>query len=153
MLTHARQSRVHSLNLQSIGGSWTLQHSRLGAIFRTLLLPDAEDQDTEVTHEAFTARLFITPVSAPSPSFQIVIDLASKTHQDRAIYFTPTLTFRAMVPDDSEVFRVVEGGSIKKLKRLINSGRASLGDCDSMGRSLLNVSYLKNEQHALHTLN
>lgn len=117
-----------------------------------MLLPDAEDQDTESANEAFAARLLITPVSAPSSNFQIVIDLALKTHQDRAIYFTPTLTFRAMVPDDSEVFRVVEGGSVKKLKKLISSGRASLGDCDSMGRSLLNVSQSKDEEHAPHTL-
>ena len=139
--------------MQSIVRSWTLQHSRLDAIFRTMLLPDAEDQDIESSDEAFAARLLITPASAPSSNIQIVIDLASKTHQDRAIYFTPTITFRAMVPDDSEVFRVVEGGSVKKLKKLISSGRASLGYCDSMGRSLLNVSQSKAEEHALHTLN
>lgn len=138
--------------MQSIVRSWTLQHSRLDAIFRTMLLPDAEDQDIESSDEAFAARLLITPASAPSSNIQIVIDLASKTHYDRAIYFTPTITFRAMVPDDSEVFRVVEGGSVKKLKKLISSGRASLGDCDSMGRSLLNVSQSEAEEHALHTL-
>jgi len=108
-----------------------------------MLHPDAEDQDTESADEAFAAKLLITPMSAPISNFQIVIDVASKTYHDRTIYLTPTLTFRAIVPDDSEVFRVVEGGSVGKLKRLLSSGAASLEDCDSMGRSLLNVSLFR----------
>ena len=88
-------------------------------------------------------------MSAPKSNFQIVIDVASKTYHDRTIYLTPVLTFRAIVPDDSEVFRVVEGGSVRKLKNLLNNGMASLGDCDSMGRSLLNVSIRRAAMHAL----
>ena len=117
-----------------------LGNGRLDAIFRTVILPDAEDQDTESADDAFAAKLLITPVSAPNSNFQIVIDVASKTYRDRTMYLTPMLTFRAIVPDDSELFRVVEGGSVRKLKKLLNNGMASLGDCDSMGRSLLNVS-------------
>ena len=105
-----------------------------------MIPPDAEEQDTESAEEAFAAKLLITPVSAPISNFQIVVDVASKTYHDRTMYLAPILTFRAIVPDDSEVFRVVEGGSVRKLKKLLDSGKASLGDCDSMGRSLLNVS-------------
>lgn len=118
-----------------------------------MILPDAEDQDTESADEAFTAKLLITPVSAPKSNFQIVIDVASKKYHDRTMYLTPMLTFRAIVPDDSEVFRVVEGGSVRKLKKLLASGAASLGDCDSMGRSLLNVSNCRAVMHALFELN
>ena len=136
--------RVPDVNLQSTTHSWTLQHARLDAIFKRFLLPDAGDQDTESADEEFAAKLLITPVSVPSSNFQIVIDLASKIHQNRITYFTPMLTFRAMIPNDSEVFRVVKGGSVKKLKKLLSSGAASLGDCDSMGRSLLNVGICQN---------
>lgn len=120
-------------------------------MFKTMLLPDAEDQDTESVNEAFSAKIVVTPTSASLSNFQIVIDTASRAYHDRTIYFTPTLTFRPMLPTDSEVFRVVEGGSVKKLKKLLNSGAASLGDCDPMGRSLLNVSIYDDAKHALHT--
>ncbi len=104
-----------------------------------MLLPDIQEQDTESFDEEFAAKMLVTPTSASLSSYQIVIDIASRINQNRTICFTPTLTFRVMVPDDSEVFRVVKGGSVKKLKKLLQSGVASLGDCDSEGRSLLNV--------------
>ena len=126
--------------MRSIVRSWTLRHARLDASFKTMLLPDAEGQDTDCTNEAFAAKLLVTPTSDLPSSFQIIVDIASRAYQNRTIYFEPTLTFRAMVPDDSEVFRVVEAGSVKKLKRLLSNRAASLRDCDSMGRSLLNVS-------------
>ena len=118
-----------------------------------MILPDAEDQAAEGAEEAFAAKLLITPVSASSSNFQIVIDVASKTYHDRTMILTPMLKFRAIIPDDSEVFRVVEGGSVRKLKTLLNNGTASLGDCDSMGRSLLNVSISRAVNHALTEFN
>ena len=105
-----------------------------------MLLQENEDCDATDAVEAFAAKVVVTPTSTPLSSVQIVIDLASKTHQNRMVHFTPTLTFRAMIPGDSEVFRVVQRGSVKKLKKLLSSGAASLGDCDPEGRSLLNVS-------------
>ncbi|KAL9065483.1 MAG: hypothetical protein Q9161_008188 [Pseudevernia consocians] len=132
-----RRRRAPSANLQSIARSWITRYGRLDASFKTTLFPDPEDLDTESADEAFAAKLLVTPTSASVSNLQIVIDIASRTYQNRTIYFTPTLTFRAMVADDSEVFRVVGGGSVKKLGMLLSSGAASLGDCDSMGRSLL----------------
>lgn len=105
-----------------------------------MLMADNEDCDTEIADEAFAAKVVVTPTSAVRSNFQIIIDLASKTYQNHTVHFPPTLTFRAMIPDDSEVFRVVERGSVKNLKKLLSSGAASLGDCDTRGRSLLNVS-------------
>ena len=52
-----------------------------------------------------------------------------------------------MVADNSEVFRVVSRGSVKKLRILLSNGAASLGDRDSMGRSLLNVSIYNDVKH------
>ena len=104
-----------------------------------MLLPETEDNDTESADEAFATKVVITPASAPISRSQIVIDVASRMYRNRVTYFTPTLTFRAMIPNDSEVFRVVKGGSVKRLKKLLSSGAASLGDCDEKGRSLLNV--------------
>ena len=122
---------------------------RLDAFFKTTLFPDTEELDTESADEAFAAKILVTPTQASASNLQIAIDTVSRTYRNRTIYFTPTLTFRAMVADDSEVFRVVEGGSVKKLRMILSSGKASLGDCDSMGRSLLNVSIYKPVKHTL----
>lgn len=113
-------------------------------------LSSTEDQDRGSADEAFAAKLLFTPASTSHSNVQVIIDIASCADQNHKVFFTPTLTFRAMVPSDSEVFRVVEGGSVKKLKKLLSSGAASLGDCDSMGRSLLNVS-LRGQKHALRS--
>lgn len=135
-------------SFQNIVRSWTLQNGRINASFKTMPLSNPEDQDTISAGEAFAVKLLVTPASTSLSSYQVIIDIASIAYQNRTVCFTPTLTFRAMVPSDSEVFRVVEGGSVKKLKKLLSSGAASLGDCDSMGRSLLNVS-LRGQKHAL----
>ena len=137
---NSRQRRTPTVNLQNIIRDWTLGHARLAAVFRTMLLSDTEYQDTESV-ETFAAKLIVTPTWAQPSKFQIILDIASREYQDRTVSFTPTLIFRAMIPDDSEVFRVVEGGSVRKLKRLLSTGAASLGDCDPEGRSLLNVSH------------
>ena len=113
-----------------------------------MLLQDTKDHDTE-SAETFAAKLIVTPTSAQLSKIQIIIDIASREYQNRTVSFTPTLTFRAIVPDDSEVFHVVLSGSVHKLKRLLSSGGASLGDCDSMGRSLLNVSLCRHVKRAL----
>ena len=118
-----------------------------------MILSDAEDQTTESAAEAFAAKLLIILVSASSSKTQIVVDVASKTYHDRTMFLTPMLAFRAIVLDNSEVFRVVEIGSVRKLRKLLNNGTASVGDCDLMGRSLLNVSISRAINHALHEFN
>lgn len=138
-----RPSRIPKDRLQSIVQSWTLQDVRLDAFFKNIALQDAEDQGTKSADEAFAAKLLFTPISASLSSSKIVINLASRIYRNNTVYLTPTLTFHAMIPDDSEIFRVVKRGSVRKLKKLVSSGAASLGDCDSMGRSLVNVR-LKN---------
>ena len=132
--------------------SWDLRHSRLSASFKKMLMADKEDGNTESADEAFAAKVVITPTTTTLSNFQIIIDLASRTCQNGTVYFTPALTFRAMIPDDSEVFHIVQRGSVKKLKKLLSSGAASLGDHDSVGRSLLNVSLYEGAKDAQHTL-
>ena len=117
-----------------------------------MLIQETEDQNKE-NAETLAAKLTITPTAAQNSKFKIIIDIASREYQNHAVCFTSTLTFHAIVPDDSEVFRVVEGGSVRKLKKLLDSGTASLGDCDSMGRSLLNVSISREVMHALIEFN
>ena len=127
--------------------SWELRHSRLDASFKTMLMADKEDNNTESADEAFAAKVIVTPTTTTLSNVQIIVDLASRTYRNRTVHLIPTLTFRAMIPFGSEVFRVVQRGSVKKLKKLLSIGAASLGDCDPEGRSLLNVSSYEDAKH------
>jgi len=49
------------------------------------------------------------------------------------------LTYQAMVPNDSEVFKIVDAGDVEALKKAFVMKTASLTDRDEDGRSLLSV--------------
>lgn len=51
----------------------------------------------------------------------------------------PTLSFCAIIPDDSRIFTLTSEGNLKGMINHIRQGHASLTDCDSRGRTLLNV--------------
>jgi hypothetical protein len=49
------------------------------------------------------------------------------------------LTYQAMVPNDSEVFKIIDAGDVEALKKALAMKTASLTDRDENGRSLLSV--------------
>ena len=51
----------------------------------------------------------------------------------------PRLSFHPIVPCGADIFTAVKQGDIDWMLELLNTGKASLRDCDSEGRSLLNV--------------
>lgn len=53
----------------------------------------------------------------------------------------PMLLFHPIVPDNAEILDAVKTGNVNMMLELFNAGKASLQDCDSEGRSLLNVSF------------
>lgn len=57
-------------------------------------------------------------------------------------YFSPqpTLSFCAIIPDDSRIFTLTSEGDLEGMINHIQQGHASLTDCDSKGRTLLNAS-------------
>ena len=57
----------------------------------------------------------------------------------------PGLFFHPIVPMDAEIFEAVETGDVDWMLELLNAGKASLQDCDSEGRSLLNVCHRPDE--------
>lgn len=52
----------------------------------------------------------------------------------------PTLSFHALLPENSEIFWAIEDGAMTCMLELLNDKKASLTDCDTEGRSLLCVS-------------
>ncbi|KAL9620343.1 MAG: hypothetical protein Q9160_005142 [Pyrenula sp. 1 TL-2023] len=57
-----------------------------------------------------------------------------------AFTFSPTISFHAMIPNDSQIFDLVRRGDVDHMIKLLEGGLASLNDCDEDGHSLLWVS-------------
>jgi len=53
--------------------------------------------------------------------------------------FPMKLTYQAMVPNDSEVFEIVDSGDVEALQKALAAKTTSLTDRDEDGRSLLSV--------------
>lgn len=101
---------------------------------------DISDEDTiESTDEAFATRLAIIPGRNlnRAPSFRVVFDFTPHLNP------SATITYQAMISNNSEVFQIVENGQINELTDTLAKGTARLTDRDEEGRSLLNVSCYK----------
>ncbi|KAL0256667.1 hypothetical protein SLS55_009063 [Diplodia seriata] len=56
----------------------------------------------------------------------------------------PMLSVHVIVPDDSDIFKLIKNDDLRGVVELLEQGRASLRDCDTKGRSLLSyASYAK----------
>jgi hypothetical protein len=88
----------------------------------------------------YTAEVVLTLPARRNRPAQIRFLLSQQVTPELNTTLTPMLSARQMIPDDSEVFRTAATGTVKALRDLLCARKASLSDCDSKGRSLINVS-------------
>ena len=91
--------------------------------------------------EVFEGRVSFV---AASETFNMKLDFCflQRVSERASHIMNPTISFHCVRPDNAEVFKVVSHGNVEVLFDMIESGLASLTDCDTKGRSLLNVSKL-----------
>lgn len=94
--------------------------------------------DEEVT-ETFTGTLTLLP-KTKERNMKIRAFFTQKKLASGSFSFLPTLSFHAVIPDDSKVFQIIKRGDLDGLCRMLQDRLASLTDCDTQGRSLLWVS-------------
>ncbi|KAH8593914.1 hypothetical protein B0O99DRAFT_193320 [Bisporella sp. PMI_857] len=94
---------------------------------------DNQYNDTPNDSE-IAARLSITPNQPVESPVRIVLDFLPLHHP------LARITYQAMRPNDSEVFKIAKSGCINWLIEAIQQGTASLTDRDEEGRSLLNYA-------------
>lgn len=94
----------------------------------------------EFSKEHFSARIKLTPSSITGSKVQIILDLSQEFTKKGNILLTPLLSFRSIIPYNSEVFNIVQFEPISSLRKALAEKSASLTDCDPDGRSLLNVN-------------
>jgi hypothetical protein len=94
--------------------------------------------------EQYYANITITPPLDTTNVHnvpQIVFQLARETTQYTSTLLTPIINFRRTRPDDNEIFTIARFGTSEELQRALFNGKASLNDCDTKGRSLINVNH------------
>ena len=97
------------------------------------------DISADETSESFDVSVIYVP-SNPSKA-HVAFSLSQRTFLEGCSFRNPVLSVSAMIPDDSEVFRVIKNGDLDRLVRMLALRQASLADRDTRGRCLLNVSY------------
>lgn len=128
--------KLDSFSWQTAAGLFDIQYYE--QFLRHRNQPDLET-DEAIQEEEFSARVVYTPPSTTTPTSQLILNLSQRLTNGKNILSIPALSFRSIVPNNSAVFRIVQHGSIYELQKAISEGSASLGDCDSKGRPLLNV--------------
>jgi hypothetical protein len=88
--------------------------------------------------KSFAGTISILP-RTKQRQMQIRASFFQHMTQNGAYSFAPTISFHAVIPNDSKVFQLIEDGDLDGLKQMLQDGLASLTDCDTNGRSLLGV--------------
>ncbi|ERF72537.1 hypothetical protein EPUS_02818 [Endocarpon pusillum Z07020] len=102
--------------------------------------PNVGDEETiNFADEAFTVRMAMVPSRKVAASSLIMFDFTPHLNLPAKI------TYRAMIPNHSEVFRIVKRGQVKELIQALEEGTARLTDRDEDGRSLLNYAVHSSE--------
>jgi len=94
----------------------------------------------EQATQHFRAKIVFTPPATFSSVPQTTVHLATHTKSYTSTLLTPLISFRTIIPLDSEIFKIATFGTSTDLQILLSSGKASLTDCDPYGRSPINVS-------------
>ena len=102
----------------------------------------SEDSDTKEcsAEEKFSARIVFIPTSSTDLRTKVILNVSQKSTSTGSLLSTPMLSFRSIIPEDSETIEIVEFGTLRDLQKAFSEGTASITDCNPDGRSLLNVS-------------
>lgn len=101
------------------------------------------EEQVDQENAIFTGTLTITPTSQEvvrKQSLRLTASLQQKVQYEGYYSLKPTLSFSAVLPVNSEVFKMAKDGNVEGLMKLLQDGEASLSDCDTAGRQLLHVS-------------
>lgn len=139
-LSHLEPSPNHRLingssKVLRVGGTWRTPYGRVLANFwRTHTSSERKSvEEGPSSQSSITTRIAIHPNGNCVP-LRIVLDLDPRLNPSARI------TYQATIPNNSEIFSIIEHGELEDLVKALENKTASLTDRDEEGRSLLNVS-------------
>lgn len=86
--------------------------------------------DKAVVTETFAGSLTLMP-KTKKRRMKIRAFFVQNVIKRGAFSISPTISFHAVIPDDSEVFHCIRNGDLRGLIKLLEEGLASLTDCDT----------------------
>lgn len=95
---------------------------------------------TGVVEQLFL-NIAITPPSDACSVPRTVFHLSRETSEYKSTLLTPIISFRRTRPASDDIFQIARHGTSEALQKALSSGQASLSDCDTKGRSLINVGH------------
>jgi hypothetical protein len=131
-LLKRRKSQHHTAITLSVGNG-----GRIDVWTRTCNGNFGSDEDDLV--EQVYVNITITPPRGTYSVPQTAFRLSRETSQYKSTLLTPIISFRRTRPDSDDIFKIARYGTSEALQRALSSGKASLTDCDTKGRSLVNV--------------
>lgn len=118
--------------------AWTRPNGRVEVSFWTTLsgshLEPTDVENTTSTRGSFNAKVIVIPKPLTASRALVMFDFTP--HLD----LSAKITYSAMIPNGSEIFRIVGGDQVEELAHALQEGTARLTDRDEDGRSLLSVS-------------
>ncbi len=116
-------------------GTWQNRHGKVLAEFTSVQASEHGIVGKGCLQSFVTAKIAIQSNVGALGAFRIALDLNPRLSP------SATITYQAILPNDSEIFKIVRSGKPKDLLKALEAKTASLTDRDEEGRSLLNVSY------------
>ena len=92
----------------------------------------------ENAQEVFSGSISFMPHHSSS-RYKIAASFLQKSMHEGSYSMAPQISFCAIIPAESKVFRRIQSGDLEGLIDMLELNLASLQDCDPLGRSLLNV--------------
>jgi hypothetical protein len=89
---------------------------------------------------SFMSVITFTADKSQYKQFMLSIHLIQIHGLDGSNVLSPCIIGHAVIPDDAPILQAIRDGNLEEFKRLLENGQARVWDCDSDGRSLLNVS-------------
>jgi hypothetical protein len=104
---------------------------------KTVEVESRNSDGTEVIDSLIT--LYLEPRISGSGLPVTVQFGETKTHTGVS-FINPVILAYRIVPNESEVFKMIENDDLEGLKSLLADGKATIRDCDEFGATLLHVS-------------
>jgi hypothetical protein len=118
--------------------SWLTPYGRVNAILSTTPTDSFFDiEEASIPKDITAAKVIITPTTTRIP-FCIEFDMKLQAYPDNPLN-SIKITYHAICPDDSDIFRIASYGSVEELRYILTDETARLTDRDTEGRSLLAV--------------
>jgi hypothetical protein len=128
-----------SFSQQTTAGKVEVYHKKQRSLKRHGYSEDSGTSESS-GEEKFSARIVFVPTRSTGLRTKVILNVFQEPTSTGILFSTPILSYRSIIPETSEIFQIVQWGTLGDLQKAFSEGTASVTDCDPDGRSLLNVS-------------